>query len=70
MTQKTESEILALLGRDRGLNADWSVSAWYIGRNHWLTDGEDGTVSIMHRLGDQIREIATVPETNWKELIS
>jgi hypothetical protein len=36
------------LGRNIGLNADWSVSAWSVG-DFYIVDNEDGTASLIDR---------------------
>ena len=41
--------LLNHLGPHKGLNADWSVEAWPIGRDLWLLDNEDGTFALVHR---------------------
>jgi hypothetical protein len=41
--------LLNHLGPHSGLNADWSVEAWSLGRGLWLLDNEDGTFALVHR---------------------
>lgn len=41
--------LLNHLGPHSGLNADWSVEAWPLGRDLWLLDNEDGTFALVHR---------------------
>jgi len=41
--------LLNHLGPHQGLNADWSVEAWSLGRGLWLLDNEDGTFGLVHR---------------------
>lgn len=75
MSTKTQNEIAALLGRSVGLNADWSVDAWRLDRNHFLTDDEDGSVSLVRRSDDsddtwaEPIALAMVDATQWRTLI-
>ena len=70
-------------GRDVGLNADWSVSAWCVwhdgagpnrGRGLYITDNENGELSLMRRdftTEDNAPEVlATVPDDRVGELIA
>ncbi len=42
-------------GASQGLNADWSVDAWSLGRGLWILDNEDGTFALVKRttVGDE-----------------
>lgn len=50
--QKVESTLSDHYGRNIGLNADWSVSAWALGKNRYITDNENDTYSIVVREWD------------------
>lgn len=56
------SRLSDIYGRDIGLNADWSVSAWAIGKNRYITDNENNTYSIV------IREWDDNDEFLWDEI--
>lgn len=64
----TETTLNSLYSRC-GLNADWSVQAWCLsgtpnsGPGTYITDNEDGTFSLVHRVftggDDEITILAT-----------
>jgi hypothetical protein len=43
------STLRARLGPHKGLNADWSVEAWELGKGLWIINAEDGTFALVHR---------------------
>jgi hypothetical protein len=57
--------LLNYLGPHRGLNSDWSVEAWPLGKGLWILDAEDGTFALVHRRATdhglfEIMELATI----------
>lgn len=60
--------LLNHLGPHRGLNSDWSVEAWPLGKGLWILDAEDGSFSLVYRRATdhglfEITELGTfIPE--------
>ena len=47
--EKFARALTEAFGASQGLNADWSVDAWAIGRGLWILDNEDGTFALVKR---------------------
>lgn len=79
METNMEAEITKRYGTHVGLNADWCVTVWLVahsgfGANRavglYLTDNEDGTVSLVWRdfERDELRTIETCDAHKWESL--
>ncbi len=53
--EKFAHALTEAFGASQGLNADWSVDAWAVGRGCWILDNEDGTFALVKRttVGDE-----------------